>query len=297
VHLRSDRYSYHCWGYGFDWQTRTDLVPGKVPNIICTTFVANALLDLHAERSDPQLLQMATSAAHFIRDVLLTRGTDGELWFSYTPVAPSQVHNANLLGAALLARIGFLQSDGELIRTALEATRFTVRRQYPDGAWDYGERDQPSQRWKDNFHTGFNLCALRAIERWAETSEFKPALLLGLDYYCANFFCPGGAPKYFHNRVYPIDVHSVAQSLITLTSLRDLTPECDLLRNRVWVWAGHHLWDGAAGYFFYQKWPFLTVRIPYMRWGQAWMLTALATMLEAGNPLPHALEELTTAIR
>jgi hypothetical protein len=36
----------------------------------------------------------------------------------------------------------------------------------------------------------------------------------------------------------------------------------------------------SRGYFYYQKRRFYTVRKPYMRWTQAWMLYALARLLE-----------------
>src|SRR5207248_8982546 len=41
---RSPSLSYWCWGYSFPWQTRTELVPRGAPNLVCTVFVANALL-------------------------------------------------------------------------------------------------------------------------------------------------------------------------------------------------------------------------------------------------------------
>ena len=40
------------------------------------------------------------------------------------------------------------------------------------------------------------------------------------------------------------------------------------------------MWDERGGYFYCQKHPRYTVKIPYMRWAQAWMLLALATVLE-----------------
>jgi len=45
--LRSPGKSHWCWGYSFPWQTRTIVVPRGGPNLVCTTFVANALLDLY----------------------------------------------------------------------------------------------------------------------------------------------------------------------------------------------------------------------------------------------------------
>src|SRR5438445_10163543 len=37
MELRTKKTFYSCWGYNFDWQTRTKLVPKGFPNIICTT--------------------------------------------------------------------------------------------------------------------------------------------------------------------------------------------------------------------------------------------------------------------
>jgi hypothetical protein len=39
------------------------------------------------------------------------------------------------------------------------------------------------------------------------------------------------------------------------------------------------MWD-EAGYFYYRKHQVMTIRTPYMRWSQAWMTLALATLAE-----------------
>ena len=33
------------------------------------------------------------------------------------------------------------------------------------------------------------------------------------------------------------------------------------------------------GYFYYQKWPFFTNKISYMRWNQAWMMFSLSLLI------------------
>src|SRR5215471_6776053 len=58
VALRSPHSSYWCWGYSFPWQTRTLLVPRWSPNLVCTSFVANALLDAYELRHESHYLQM-----------------------------------------------------------------------------------------------------------------------------------------------------------------------------------------------------------------------------------------------
>src|ERR1700730_17354111 len=50
IALRSPGTAYWCWGYSFPWQTRTLVVPRGTPNLVCTTFVAGALLDAYQQR-------------------------------------------------------------------------------------------------------------------------------------------------------------------------------------------------------------------------------------------------------
>jgi hypothetical protein len=288
--LRSPDSPYACWGYNFDWQTRGGLVPKGSPNIICSTFAANSLLDAYERWAESSYLQAAVSAAEFILNVLFWRKNDDQACFSYTPVGRDEIHNANLLGAALLCRISRVTGRKELLQPALETARYSVSRQHEDGAWDYGEAS--SQRWIDNFHTGYNLVALRRIGEYGETKEFEKAVSRGLIYYRDHFFRTDGSPRYYHDAAFPIDIHSVAQSIITLLSFEDQDAGNFGLAHSVLRWAMAHMWD-ARGYFYYQRWPAFTVRIPFMRWSQAWMLLALATFLERddkpGGPHPPSL--------
>jgi hypothetical protein len=279
VALRSPGNPSWCWGYSFPWQTRTIMVPRGAPNIVCTSFVANALLDAYEEFHEPEYLRIAVSAGDYILSTLYWTSSDGIASFSYPlPGLRSQVHNANFLAAALFCRIYKHCSESRFFEPALRSARYSASRQHEDGSWDYGE--DSSQAWVDNFHTGYNLCALRTIGDYAEITEFESHLSRGFDFYCSHFFREDGAPKYFHDRTYPIDIHSVAQSVITLASLKDLRNDSLQLAHTVWKWALSHMWD-KKGYFYYQVLLFGRNRIPYMRWSQAWMLLASATLLGA----------------
>jgi rhamnogalacturonyl hydrolase YesR len=275
--LRSTGAAYSCWGYSFPWQMRKEVVPAGAPNLVCTTFVATALLDSYDQLGDARCLSMATSAAEYILNELYW--TDGPAIHSFSYPLPSvrvQVYNANFLAAALLCRVGKLTGEGKFLGPALDVARCSVAQQKQDGSWDYG--GAPSQHWIDNFHTGFNLGALRAIGLHAQTAEFDDSVRRGFEFYCTHFFREDGAPKYFHNRTYPIDVHAVAQSIITLTEFQDLNPSSLPQADKVLEWAMDHMWD-ERGFFYYRVLRLATIRTSYMRWSQAWMLLALATRL------------------
>lgn len=276
--LRSPDERYSCWGYNFDWQSKYALVPKGTPNIICSTFAANALLDAYEQSRKSLWLDAAVSTADFILDVLFRREGSSKAFFSYTPLGQSEIHNANLFGAAFLCRINLLTRRKVFLEPALDAARYSVGKQHDDGSWVYGE--SRSQRWIDNFHTGFNLVALNRISKYVGTAEFDPAISRGLEFYKDHFFREEGAPRYYHDATYPIDIHSVAQSVITLFELKDFAEGNIPLAHSVMNWGLRNMWD-AQGFFYFQKLPHYTVRIPFMRWSQAWMLMALSTLLEA----------------
>jgi rhamnogalacturonyl hydrolase YesR len=298
--LRSPNSPYWCWGYSFPWQTRTLLVPRGAPNLVCTTFVANALLDLYETRRDVRYLNMAVSAAEYILNELYWTEKNSIAGFSYpTPSSRSQVHNANFLGAALLGRVYKHSGDQRFLEPALKVARYSAGRQRVDGSWDYGEA--PTQRWVDNFHTGYNLCALRCIGREIGTAEFNLQVSRGAEFYREHFFQENGAPKYFHDRTYPLDVHSAAQSILTLLELKDLDENNVALAHSVFRWAMANLWN-EEGFFYHQKLRYVTVKIPYMRWGQAWMLLALTALLEEARgvqpaPVGGQVHRLQEAVR
>jgi hypothetical protein len=280
VALRSQGTPYWCWGYNFPWQTRAELVPRWAPNLVCTAFAADALLDAYEQRNDARCLSMAVSAAEFILNELYW-SEDERVGFGYPlPSMRNQVHNANLLAAALFCRVHKHTGDDKFIGPALRVARYSAAQQRADGGWAYGEA--PTQQWIDNFHTGFDLSALRTIARYAETTEFDSCLKRGFEFYRTHFFREDGSVRYFHNQTYPIDTHCVAQSIITLVDLKDLDSGNIALAHSVLQWAMDHMWDDR-GFFYYRILRTCTIRTSYMRWTQAWMFLALCRLLSASE--------------
>jgi hypothetical protein len=294
--LRSPNESYWCWGYSFPWQTRTVIVPSGQPNLVCTAFVADALLHAYEHCRRPRYLAMATSAAEYIIDKLYWSDSCSIAGFAYPlSTVHNQVHNANLLAGALLCRISRHTGERRFLTPALKAVRYSVSRQAEDGSWRYGEGR--SQGFVDNFHTGFNICALYTIMCELRSDEFKDNVKRGFQYYYKHFYLKDGSVRYFHNKTYPIDIHAVAQSIITPVVLHDLSPSLIELAASVFRWSITHMWD-PRGYFYYRVLRSGTIRIPYMRWSEAWMVFAIAQLLctlsqESTNPGTSILENCT----
>jgi hypothetical protein len=294
VALRSPGSPYWCWGYSFPWQTRTIVVPCGTPNLVCTTFVAGALLDLYEQNLGQHYLNMAVSSAEYILDHLYWAEGSSVAGFSYPlPSLRVQVYNANFLASALFCRLYKHTGEKTFLGRALRVARYSAAQQHDDGSWPYGDAD--TQQWIDNFHTGFNLCAMQQINRYVQTDEFEAPIRRGFDFYKAHFIRKDGAARYFHNRTYPIDIHCIAQSIITLLAFRDLDPNTLRLAHSVLRWTMNHMWDDQ-GYFYYRVLRFATIRTSFMRWSQAWMLLALVTLLRAEEP-PTGLPQTISARR
>lgn len=275
---QSRGYSGMCWGYNFDWQSKAFFLPKYTPTVVATSFVANAFWDAYEVFKEEQFLKIAHSSCDFIcRD--LNRTYEGEKFcFSYSPLDKTTIHNANILGAHLLARTASFTGKDELKNTAHNSIKFVVDHQNPDGSWYYGTK--PQHQWIDNFHTGFVLECLFDYINFTSKFELRSNLKRGLKFYRDNFFLADGTPKYYHDRIYPVDIHSCAQSIITLVKLAPVSGQNQELAEKVALWTLSNI-QNLQGYFYFQKKRFFTNRTAYMRWSQAWMLKALVTLLTA----------------
>ncbi len=274
--LRNPEWSGACWGYNFDWQARAFFQPRNTPTVVATTFIGCALIDAYEITKQRQLIDMARSSCNFIlKDLNRTYDSNGNFAFSYSPLDKSVVYNASLLGSRLLARVYSYTAENELYDAALKSVRFCCDNQKDDGSWHYGKLD--FHQWIDNFHTGYNLECIADFTKFTGNKTFELNFEKGLNYYLKTFFTEEGIPKYYNNSIYPIDIHSSAQFIITL-SKAGLFDENREMADKVLNWTIDHM-QSEKGYFFYQVNKYFSSRIPYMRWGQAWMFYALAVYL------------------
>ena len=278
--MQLDGYCGAAWGYNFDWQSRNFFAPKGTATIVPTAFAARALIEAAHEFRDEEYLTTARAVCEFIlKDLPRPVETDHQICFSYSPYSDTKIFNASLLAAEVLAEVGVLTHEPELIEYAEKAARYVVRQQRDNGSWAYGT--EPAQGWVDNFHTAFVLYSLkRVIETCSMRAEFQPSLERGFEYWKKTFFLADGWPKYYDDDPYPADAHAAASGIVTFLELGDLDPDSTRMAENVARWAIANLRD-EKGFFYYQKRRFYTVKKPYMRWSQAWMLYGLARLLES----------------
>jgi hypothetical protein len=279
--MRIMDYSGAAWGYNFDWQSRNFFAPQSTPMIVPTAFATRALIEAFETFGDQYFLQMARGSCEFIlTDLKRSAESEDEVCFSYSPLDDTRIFNASLLAGEILARVGAHTGETQLCDLALGAARYVVRRQGDDGSWVYGV--ERGQHWVDNFHTAYVVLSLFRILRSSSGAEvdLELALRRGYEFWRERFFLADGWPKYYHDSLYPADAHAAATAIVALTELQELDCGALPLAEKIAVWTIHNLRD-REGFFYYQRRRFYTVRTPYMRWTQAWMLQALARLLES----------------
>ena len=265
-------WQHSCWGYHFDWNARAFFVPKGKPNVITTIYVAQALYALSEVTNESKYLEPAIDSAHFIVKTLY-KECDGRQFFGYIPGETAFVHNASLWGAAWVAKVAVLTNNQHYKQLALNAARQSVSEQGADGSWGYGARHH--HQFIDGFHTGYNLEALRLLSDELQTDEFEPVIAKGLTYYKTHLFEQDGTAKYYNNNRYPLDMHSVSQAVFTLLKVGK-TPDDFTMAEKVINRSIQTLYMPKKQRFIYQKNKFLTNKVDYVRWTQAWVYYSFA---------------------
>ena len=302
-------YNGISWGYNFDWQARAFYVPVGKPNMVTTVFVANAFLnyvenqikgfrnsgieglrekDLKKKKEEitqskdsneqtflEDCLKIAQGCCEFILKELVLFEDDEKLCFSYIPGERARVHNANMLGAALLARVYSLTGNPHYYEKSRKAMAYSLKALNPDYSWPYGERHH--HRFVDNFHTGFNLVALKDWMDYTGEKSWDKELKNAYRYFLDTFWLENGCPKYYNNSLYPIDIHCSAQGIVTCLKLSKYDDRSLPMAEKIANWAIDNMQD-ETGCFYYQKTRWYTNKMSYIRWAQAWMFYALSKL-------------------
>jgi len=276
-------YSGDCWGTNFSWQSRGKYLKEGTPTIVNTAYVGHGLLDYYEMTKNKKALEYARSACDFIlNDLKISRFKDG-ICFSYTPLDKDLVHNANVLGASLLSRVYSITKEEELLENALSAFSFTINRQEENGMWLYSiDKNTGNKRAQIDWHQGFILDSIIwHLDNCDENREqFLSSLKKGAEFYKKQFD-EKGRSYWRYPKFWPVDIHNQAQGIITFSRLERYMPGSIDMAKKIMDWTIENMYDKNQGKFYYQKWPFFTNKIPYMRWSQAWMLYAMTTFMES----------------
>ncbi|MCL6260430.1 delta-aminolevulinic acid dehydratase [Aquiflexum sp. TKW24L] len=279
VKNKSTGYSGFCWGYDFDWEARYTKINAYVPTSVATGIITNSLFESYLIFPNEKIKEIILDASKFVlKD--LNRSYEGELFcFSYSPVDNQFVLNASLKAARLLSQAYYFNLDPELKKTAKIAVQYVTQVQRENGSWPYAMHD--ARTWADNYHTGYNLDCIDAYMTLCQDKEYSHEFEKGLHFYVNHFFENGGIPKFYDNKIYPIDSTAAAQSLLSLSRFGYLD-----MAKKVALWMGKNMQDKKGGFYFRIHKHYKDKNI-FMRWNNAWMFAGLSYFLYQNKSIGH----------
>jgi hypothetical protein len=272
---RSAGYRQYCWGNEFTFTTRAGRIPRGEPTIVWSSLIGQAFVLAYEALQEQRYLDVASSVCDWILE-LPRESTAHGACLSYVAFDQLSIHNSNMLGGALLARVGSITGRAEALELARQSMIYSCSRQREDGSWFYGEAAK--YHWIDSFHTGYNLDSLKRYVVSAGDRVFQPELDRGYEYFKAHFFESDGRVKYLNDRLLPIDIQCAAQAIDTLAFFSEEDPGAIEQALRVADWTIREM-QSPDGYFYYRDLGWSKTRTPMFHWGQGTTFKALSHLL------------------
>ena len=273
---RAPGHAGYSWGNHFPFSSRVGRIPKLEPIIPWASLIGQAFLDGYEALGHEKYLNVAIGVCEWIKKVP-RKHTETGVCLGYDIRRESTVHGASMLGAAMLARTAQITGDKSALDVAKQAMEYSCVRQNPDGSWPYSE--EPNAMWIDNFHTGYNLDSLKCYIDSTNDQAYAGNLARGIAYFKDTFFEESGRPKYYHNRVFPVDIQCASQAIDTLALFSSAEDVGSLeLAKKVARWTILNM-QSTSGHFYYRQLPYATVKTPMLHWGQATMYRALTHLL------------------
>jgi hypothetical protein len=237
----------------------------------------------HRSCKNEKVREIMKSSAEFVMNDLEHIKTDPGLCISYTPLPDNLTVNASLLAAEILVYSDYLNGTEIHRDTVKSVLDFTRNVQNEDGSWYYSfTPDTFKPKNQIDFHQGYVIETIDNILKFSrydfDITPYRFCIHRGLEFYLSNQIDQDGYAYWRLPKKWPVDIHNQSQAIITLNRFNDLDERCKPLRDKIISWTIEHMM-GSNGNFYYQKWPFITNKVSYMRWNQAWMMLALIEVL------------------
>jgi len=278
----SKNYSGYCWGYPFDWQAKI-FISKETPSAVVSSICGNAFWRYYQYTKEKKYLDICQGICRFfLEDLNIDEISSDKIYFSYTPLDNFHVNNANLFIAEFLIKVGKKIKNQKFIDYGLRTVNYTISEQNEDGSICYFGKNQEKKCHIDHYHSGFEIRNLYSIWKLTNEEKYYKATEKYYKFYLENLFKNKTIPKITPKDVYPINIHSCAEAILCNSLLKKDFPKGEnYLKNSI-RWTIKNM-QTKKGWFIYQikniRGLKLKIKIPYIRWGQAWMLNALSLIL------------------
>jgi len=279
---RTEGFKNYCWGYNFDWASSAKFIKKYSPTIVVSVFIAKGIIAYYEATKDQSALEIIKSIGQFVQFDLPKSEDKSGVCFSYSTIDKDCCYNASMLGSELFAFL-YQETKEEIYKElAINSCDFVVNKQKENGSWNYSiDLATGKERTQIDFHQGYVIDSLSYVMKYIPSTKekYKTILLKGLAYYETQFL-ENGQSFYRVPNKWPVEIHNQAQGIITFARLAHLNKQYLSISQRIANYTIDNM-RSSKGYFYYKKYPLITIKTSYMRWSQAWMNLALIELILA----------------
>jgi hypothetical protein len=277
-------YGYHCWAaHNYNIQMPGMLIGHNNPGIVGNEIFGSFLINYYKATGKNDVLNYISDlAALFIDKYFFER--DGFSFFKYRINDPDNkiTLNASLKATSFLIKASEILDNDSFHDPVHKAIKTVVSLQKDDGRWNYTYFiDKQNEKKQVDFHQGFILDdILLFMNKYGHDTPYLNSYQKGIDFYYQKQFLPNGQSLYRYPKKWPVDIHSQSQGIITFTraAKSGFGDHYFDFAGIIAEWTIKNMQD-KDGHFYFLKYPWVTNKIPYIRWSDANMAYALSVFL------------------
>jgi hypothetical protein len=268
-----------CWGYPFDWESRSGTIVAGTPLVTTVPYAYEAYALAHELTASPDHLRVMESIAAFTYNrIPVTELEDGSAAAGYTPSLRGTVVNASCYRGFLLASAGRRFERPDWTSEADRNIAFALASQRTDGSWPYGTASDDD--FVDNFHTCLVLKNLVKFWRLTGRADVLESVERGYLFYRRSLLDARLQPIPFAVKprltLHRSDLYDYAEGINLAVLLHDVDPEAPEVLHSL-LTALETDWSLSDGHFVTRRVLAGTNTVPYHRWAQAQVFHALTS--------------------
>lgn len=272
------------WARTIDYQAGRRCTHGETSTLTFINAKAAELFLEHYELTGDQhsLELLASVCRHLTRYTKrISRGSG--ICLSYAAADEIEIYNASILAGQVLNRYSVIREDRECMDLSMRILEYALDRQHRDGSWYYSIKKDGSEKKQIDFHQVYMLDGIRKYSRVEEgklRERAFEAFSIGTRFYIERLFDKRMYPYWRYPLKFPIDIHNVSHGVYFLSRYLPEFPEYREKLLRLVEICITGFYDRERNFFYYQKYPFLTVKHDFLRWNTAWALYGLVEYLQ-----------------
>jgi hypothetical protein len=281
--LLSDRlqgYRGTCWGLPFEYADRHIRRRNNVGDIVATAYAHEALYHYSLQKEDQNTRNILLDTPKFIIEDLGIEKRNFGYSISYTTQKKNEVFNAICLASDIFIRTYYIDKNETYLEYAEGLLDYVVSFQEENGVFPYSNNNG-ILKYQTDFHQLYIINSLAMHQDMTGSNKYGSSIRKALEYYINNQIFNNGFIRWRYPTKYPVDIHNQAAAIYYLSKLKTNYQIQDKLIRNIVNSTIDNFYINEKKYFAYQKYPFLTNKVPYIRWSQAWMLLALSQYLKS----------------